>query len=303
MAQRSQMRLAHIAGINVYLHWSWFLVVLYELEARAHVYSSPVWIVFEVLALFAIVTMHEFGHALACRSVGGVANRILLWPFGGIAYVDTPVRPGATLWTLAAGPLVNVVLIPILAVLSHWALASGAVLSDPNLLIFIHSVVIINIGLLIFNILPVYPLDGGQILHALLWYPLGRARSLMVATVIGLVGVIGFFLLALRIGDLWLAAITVFILLYCWNGLKQGRYLWKLSKLPRHEAFACPWCQQPPPAAPLWQCGYCAHPFDPFASNGLCPHCQHQFAQARCLDCGHGFPWHAWDSRVITVVP
>ncbi len=295
------MRLAHIAGINVYLHWSWFLVVLYELEARANVYSSPIWIVLEVLALFAIVTMHEFGHALACRQVGGVANRILLWPFGGIAYVDTPVRPGATLWTLAAGPLVNVVLIPILAVLSSWALASGAVLADPNLLIFIHSVVFINLALLIFNILPVYPLDGGQILHALLWYPLGRARSLMAATVIGLVGVVGFFLLALRIGDLWLAAITVFILLYCWSGLKQGRYLWKLSKLPRHGAYACPWCRVAPPEAALWQCGYCAHPFDPFATNGLCPHCGHQFAQARCLDCGHGFPWQAWSGRVITV--
>jgi hypothetical protein len=63
---------------------------------------------------FLIVTLHEFGHALACRQVGGQANQIVLWPLGGVAYVDPPPRPGATLWSIAAGPLVNVVLLPIL---------------------------------------------------------------------------------------------------------------------------------------------------------------------------------------------
>ena len=71
----------------------------------------------EYLALFFIVMLHEFGHALACRQVGGTANQIVLWPLGGVAYVDPPPRPGATLWSIAAGPLVNVALLPIL-----WAL-------------------------------------------------------------------------------------------------------------------------------------------------------------------------------------
>ena len=53
---------------------------------------------------------HEFGHALACRSVGGTADNIMLWPLGGVAYVNPPQRPGATLWSIAAGPLVNVAL-------------------------------------------------------------------------------------------------------------------------------------------------------------------------------------------------
>ena len=60
---------------------------------------------------------HEFGHQLACRSVGGQTHDIVLWPLGGVAYVTPPQRPGAQLWSIAAGPLVNVVLVPVLSVL------------------------------------------------------------------------------------------------------------------------------------------------------------------------------------------
>ena len=71
-------RLFRFAGIDVFLHWSWFLVAVIELQARSDTYSSYVWNGLEYLALFVIVTMHEFGHALACRSVGGHANQIVL---------------------------------------------------------------------------------------------------------------------------------------------------------------------------------------------------------------------------------
>ena len=95
----------------MFLHWSWFLVAVYEIQGRAGRYSSITWNVLEYLALFLIVLLHEFGHSLACRQVGGRANQIVLWPLGGVAYVDPPPRPGATLWSIAAGPLVNVVLL------------------------------------------------------------------------------------------------------------------------------------------------------------------------------------------------
>src|SRR5579864_5396572 len=114
---QGSIHLFRIKGIDVYLNWTWFLVALFEIQARKGRYSSVVWNVIEYLALFAIVLLHEFGHALACRSVGGTANRIVLWPLGGVAYVDPPRRPGATLWSIAAGPLVNVALIPILSAL------------------------------------------------------------------------------------------------------------------------------------------------------------------------------------------
>src|SRR5271165_2804086 len=111
---RGTIRLFRVSGIEVFLHWSWFVVAAFEISDRTKSYSSPAWNILEYLALFAIVLTHEFGHALACRSVGGTANRIMLWPFGGVAYVDAPQRPGATLWSIAAGPLVNVALLPIL---------------------------------------------------------------------------------------------------------------------------------------------------------------------------------------------
>ena len=94
-------RIFQFAGVDVFLHWSWFLIAVIEIQNRNERYSSITWNVVEYLALFLIVTMHEFGHALACRQVGGTANRIVLWPLGGVAYVDPPPRPGATLWSLS----------------------------------------------------------------------------------------------------------------------------------------------------------------------------------------------------------
>ena len=159
--QRS-FRLFRIAGIDVYLHWWWFLVALYEIQGRSQ-YSSVVWNVVEYLALFAIVLMHEFGHALACRQVGGQANRIMLWPLGGVAYVNPPDRAGAQLWSIAAGPLVNVALLPILIGGLIAARRAGLPYASHDAYMLLRSVTYINIGLLAFNILPVYPLDGGQI--------------------------------------------------------------------------------------------------------------------------------------------
>src|SRR6516164_7278630 len=110
---RGSVRIFRLLGIDVYLHWAWFLAFFY-FTSQPHQYSSYGWNALEVLGLFLIVLTHEFGHALACRSVGGRADLIVLWPLGGVAYVSPPQRPGAQLWSIAAGPLVNVVLIPIL---------------------------------------------------------------------------------------------------------------------------------------------------------------------------------------------
>ncbi len=110
-ARQGSIHLFRFSRIDVFLHWSWFLVAAYEISNRKGNYSSVTWNVLEYLALFLIVTLHEFGHALACRQVGGTADTIVLWPLGGVAYVNPPPRPGATLWSIAAGPLVNVALV------------------------------------------------------------------------------------------------------------------------------------------------------------------------------------------------
>src|ERR1700723_4006102 len=219
-SHQGSIRLFRFAGIDLYLHFSWFLVAVYEIQSRKGNYSSITWNVLEYLALFLIVMLHEFGHALACRQVGGRANQIVLWPLGGVAYVDPPPRPGATLWSISARPLVSVALLPILYLVTKAAQSSGWAESNPDLYQLVQAIRLINLGLLVFNILPIYPLDGGQILRSLLWFVLGRARSLMVATVFGLIGVAGFIILAFMSKDLWLGAIAVFMLMNCWGGFK-----------------------------------------------------------------------------------
>src|SRR5258708_36544219 len=130
--RQGSVRLFRAAGIDVFLHWSSFLVAAFEISARAKSYSSLTFNVLEYLALFLIVTLHEYGHALACRQVGGTANQIVLWPLGGVAYVNPPPRPGAALWSIAAGPLVNVALLPVLLVIGLLSRSSGWVWCMPD---------------------------------------------------------------------------------------------------------------------------------------------------------------------------
>ncbi len=292
--RQGTIHLFRVAGIDLFLHWSWFLVAAFEISSRARSYSSLTWNVLEYLSLFLIVMLHEFGHALACRQVGGTANRIVLWPLGGVAYVSPPPRPGATLWSIAAGPLVNVVLLPVLIFLSgvSHTLRWAAVM--PNAHSLAQSVLYINIGLLAFNLLPIYPLDGGQILRSLLWYVVGRARSLMVATIIGFVGVAALIILAVLMRSAWFGVLAVFILMNCWGGLRQAQALSRLAKLPRREGFACPSCKTAPPVGDFWVCGRCQKRFDTFQSQAVCPHCAAQFAKTKCLDCGDSHPLREW---------
>lgn len=292
--QNRSLHLFSFKGIDVFLHWSWFLIALLEIESRSRAYSSITWNILEYLALFVIVLLHEFGHALACRQVGGRANKILLWPLGGIAYVQPPQRPGATLWSIAAGPLVNVVLVPVLWALGMLSSLLGWSRSAPDVHTFLSTLALINGVLLVFNLLPIYPLDGGQILRSVLWFWLGRARSLLVASAIGMVGVAGLFLFSYWTHSLWNAAIAAFVLIYCWGGLRQARALSRVASAPRREGFACPSCKTAPPLGPYWLCSRCQKAFDTFQGGAVCPQCQTRFPKTSCLECGAANPLSAW---------
>src|ERR1035437_1566593 len=216
---KGAFKIFSLAGISVFVHWSWFLVAIYSVQDRTHEYSSMIWNVLEYLSLFAIVLTHEFGHQLACRQVGGQTHDIVLWPLGGVAYVSPPQRPGAPLWSIAAGPLVNVALIPLLFGLVSASSHLGWDDTHPDANELIHNVWVINIVLLIFNLMPVYPLDGGQILRSLLWFPFGRANSLLAASIIGFIGVAGLIGLAVFAQSVWIGIMAAFILMNCWGGL------------------------------------------------------------------------------------
>jgi Zn-dependent protease len=291
-SREGSFRLFRFAGIDVFLHWSWFLVAWYQISRRAGDYSSIKWNILEYVGLFGMVLLHEFGHSLACRQVGGQADQIVLWPLGGVAYVNPPPRPGATLWSIAAGPLVNVALIPVFALL----LSVGRSF-DPDVYGLIKTLSLINFGLLIFNLLPIFPLDGGQIFRSLLWFIFGRARSLMIATVFGIVGGIGLMVVAVALRSKFgflPAIMCVFILVNCWRGWEVARALSRVANAPRHEGFVCPLCKVSPPRGAYWVCGKCRAAFDTFETHAHCPNCGAQFAVTRCVDCGRSSTFEDW---------
>lgn len=297
-ARQGSVHLFRFAGVDLFLHWSWFLVGVYEIQSRAGRYSSITWNVLEYLALFLIVALHEYGHALACRQVGGRANQIVLWPLGGVAYVDPPPRPGATLWSIAAGPLVNVALMPVLAGMASLA-GSPVWTSGPNFDGLLPTIFWMNFGLFAFNILPIYPLDGGQILRSLLWFVIGRAHSLMVATILGLFGVVAFIGLALWRGSVWYGALALFMLMNCWGGFKHAQSLLRMAKLPRRHGYSCPTCKTSPPTGAYWKCGHCGQPFDTFETGAVCPNCRFEFPSTQCLDCGRQHPLSEWMGQTV----
>lgn len=292
--RQGSIYLFRLFGIGVYLHWAWFFAAWYFWISRAKGYSSPVWSVLECLALFAIVLMHEFGHQLACRQVGGQTHDIILWPLGGVAYITPPQRPGAQLWSIAAGPLVNVALFPILTVVLFLARSADWEDIMPNAYLFVLTLWYINPVMLAFNLLPIYPLDGGQILRSLLWFVFGRAHSLMIVTVIGFIAIAAFIPILILTNQLFYYLVAGFAVLNCWGGLMQARALAKIAKIPRRAGFACPNCKTPPPQGAFWVCGKCRRPFDTFQTQGVCPNCGIQYAATSCPECGSLRPFSEW---------
>lgn len=149
--------------------------------------------------LFIVILLHEFGHCFAARWTGGEANDILMTPLGGLAMAMARRRPWPTFVTVAGGPLVNVVICLICAI-GIW-LMTGEVPFLPgsfrqhwpaerwfSVYAYLYWFYGTSLALLLFNILPVFPMDGGQLLQAILWKPLGYYRSMMITLNVGLVG-------------------------------------------------------------------------------------------------------------------
>lgn len=294
--QNGSLLLFRLFGVNVFVHWTWALIAFYEINRmqsgpllRGEVREPLAFYIVEYLGLFLIVLLHEYGHALACKSVGGKAERIVLWPLGGLAYVQPPQRPGATLWSIAAGPLVNVVLTPIFYGLLYYFDAHGAA----RLTHLFYELTFINIGLLIFNMLPIYPLDGGQILRSLIWFVAGRGMSLMIAAVIGIVGAAGLVVLAVYLSSIWIGAIAAFIGWQSYRSLRVAKVLRQIDKIPRHDDATCPNCGEHPPRAATWRCA-CGAEFDTFANQATCTQCGKHFDTTACPFCRVASPSNRW---------
>ena len=151
----------------------------------------------------------------------------------------------------------------------------------------------INLMLLVFNLLPIYPLDGGKILWCLLWFFLGQARSLFIASIIGVAGAAALVLFAIYVQNWWLIAIAAFTVLQCVAAFKRSRQLRGLEIAPPREEVRCPACGASPPTGNFWTCA-CGTAFDPFASNLLCTGCGRSIGRIPCTNCHASSPSVQW---------
>ncbi len=196
-------KLGEVAGIGVYMHATFLLLIgwvalSHWLEGRT--LGAVLAGVGFILALFGCVVLHEFGHALTARKYGIKTRDITLYPIGGVARLERmPDDPRQELWVTLAGPAVSAV---IAAVLFAWLSVTGGLEPLSQLSVargsFLERLMMVNLFLVGFNLIPAFPMDGGRVLRALLAMRMEYTRATQVAASLGqglaiLFGIIGLF--------------------------------------------------------------------------------------------------------------
>ena len=222
-------KLGTLAGIGVYLHWSFWLLPGWVLLSAGGGLAGTIGSILFIFAIFGCVVLHELGHALMARHYGIGTRDITLYPIGGVAsLLRMPRRPSQELAIALAGPAVNVVIAGILfAVLmvagislqsSMFSLVGGS---------FLLNLLVVNVFLVAFNMLPAFPMDGGRVLRAFLAMrkPYVRATEIAarvgqgVAMVLGLIG-------------LWTGGTLLFVALFVFLAAQA-----ELATVRRQESF------------------------------------------------------------------
>lgn len=200
---RWSWKIAEVSGISVVIHATFLLIIGFVLVShwvQGATLAMMVQGVLFVLALFACVLLHEFGHALAARRFGIRTRDITLYPIGGVARLERmPDKPIQELWVALAGPAVNVVIAALLFI----GLVVGNALEPLDSLTvtggsFVERLMVVNVFLVLFNMVPAFPMDGGRVVRALLATRMEYTRATQIAATLGqgfalLFGFLGFF--------------------------------------------------------------------------------------------------------------
>jgi len=211
---RSSLKIATIFGIEVRIHvtfllfLAWIALTYYQIAG----FSGAVQGVLFILALFGCVLLHEFGHALAAREFGIKTPDITLLPIGGVARLSRiPDKPWQELVVAIAGPVVNVVIAAVLIFVIHGTTEILQVdrLENPRIEL-LGKLASINVMLVLFNMIPAFPMDGGRVLRSLLAMLMPYALATQIAAWIGQGLAIVFAIFGLR-GNPFLLFIAFFV--------------------------------------------------------------------------------------------
>ena len=203
---KGSFKLFNVAGIGLFMHWSFFLLLGYfafeDLKQGASISQTLVTQLF-VLVVFSCVVLHELGHSLMARKFGIKTVDINVLPIGGIARLEKmPKIPRQELLIAIAGPLVNVAIAGIL-LLALWLFSdSGFTLWAEEGVIpnfyqgnLLFKLMVINVGLVVFNAIPAFPMDGGRVLRAALSSKMKYKKATAIASRLGQIIAVGFIIL------------------------------------------------------------------------------------------------------------
>jgi Zn-dependent protease len=232
-------KLGSAFGIGIYVHITfWLLPAFILLRTWGGGPAAALYSLALVVAVFGCVVLHELGHALMARHYGIRTRDITLYPIGGVARLERmSERPWEELWIALAGPAVNVVIaLALLAALSVGGIVVGSAAllgSIPGS--FLASLMLANVILVAFNLLPAFPMDGGRVLRAFLAMPLGRLRATEIAATVGVVMAVLFGLGYLLLGRMvpWFDnPMLILVGLFVWFAGQQ-----ELAGVRRQEAL------------------------------------------------------------------
>ena len=188
------LQIAEVRGIPILIHWTFGLFILFILFSAFNTQSSihdAFWFVVFVIILFGFVVLHELGHAMAALKYNIKTKDIIISPIGGIARLySIPKNPGHELVVALCGPLVNVVLaiclflflIPFTSQLLPQNIKTMNLINAP--IDYVRFLFIVNVSLVVFNMIPAFPMDGGRVFRALLSYKLSRKKATYIAMIV-----------------------------------------------------------------------------------------------------------------------
>lgn len=235
---KGTLKFGSVFGIKIEVHWTFALLLLWVVFSDVRQGGNLLTSMFNVsliLILFVCVVLHELGHALTAKKFKINTRQITLLPIGGVATLEKmPEKPSQELLVALAGPAVNVVIAALLylvvPVKSYLGSPPAQILETLNTLspqTFVFYLFVANIMLVVFNLVPAFPMDGGRVFRALLAFKLGRVKATAIAAGLGeLMAVLFFFLGVLFNPFLILIALFIFVSAYGENEMvKQSSLL------------------------------------------------------------------------------